>query len=157
MNEDKLQRVRKRALDTVVAGYVTLPFEDVCYLLGLAEQLEAALADNKRLEEELMLRQSDIAGLWAVLHLQKEKLEAAEAERDRLLRAESDALFDLINAVKKEILSRDWILEGRGPYEWDDEDYKREAGWAFQAMQEILDKAVKDGRQRFDEALAQKG
>ncbi len=75
---------------------------------------------------------------------------------DRLAEAfkqESDALFDVINGVKQELKSRDWIFEGRGPYQWDDDRYREEAGLAFAAMKDIVEKAVRPARERYDAVL----
>lgn len=70
---------------------------------------------------------------------------------DDLFKQQSDLLFDTINGVKREIQSRDWILQGRGPYEWDDDEYRNEAGLAFEAIMELLSKAAKDGNQLWRE------
>lgn len=67
---------------------------------------------------------------------------------------ESDALFDVINGVKKELKSRDWLLEGRGPYRYDDDRYREEAGLAFDVVRGIVEAAVKPGRERYEAALA---
>ena len=66
------------------------------------------------------------------------------------LQAESDALFDIINEIKKELDARGWIFEGRGSYAWDDDQYRRETGWSFNAIRDLLEIAVRNGRQRYN-------
>ena len=66
------------------------------------------------------------------------------------LQAESDALFDIINEIKKELDARWWIFEGRGSYAWDDDQYRRETGWSFNAIRDLLEIAVRNGRQRYN-------
>lgn len=77
-------------------------------------------------------------------------------QRDALLvafKAESDALFDVINGVKGEITAKGWMFEGRGPYQWDDDQYREEAGRAFEAMRAVVELAIKPARERYGEAL----
>ena len=69
-------------------------------------------------------------------------------------KAESDALFDILRAIKRELDSRHWIFEGHGPYQWDDDQYKEEAGRAFESISDVLEKAAKSGRGRYDAVLA---
>ncbi len=79
-------------------------------------------------------------------------LAVKDAERERLrdaFKTESDALFNLINGVKKELISRDWLIEGRGSYEWDDDRYRHEARLAFDAAKAVLQEAVEPGRIRY--------
>ena len=61
--------------------------------------------------------------------------------REALYR-EQTGLLKALNDVRKEIVSRSWLLDGRGPYEWDDNRYKDEAGLAFKISKEIIDRAV---------------
>lgn len=81
-------------------------------------------------------------------------VEALRREFQQRFKEQSDLLFDTINAIKREIDSRDWILQGRGPYEWNDDQYRLEAGLAFTAVLEIRDKAVRDGKALWDEVAS---
>ena len=72
---------------------------------------------------------------------------------DSLVKEHSDLLFDTLNKMSREIQGRDWLLEGRGPYEWDDDRYKDEAGQAFSAVLEIVELAKEQGRLLWDTAL----
>lgn len=51
-----------------------------------------------------------------------ERVKQAEAANERDRSRIPTALTTLHSAVQ----SRDWVLEGRGPYEWDDDDYRAE-------------------------------
>jgi hypothetical protein len=50
---------------------------------------------------------------------------------------------DALNAILTEIKARAWLREGRGPYEWNDDDYRREAGWCMDAVRKIAEEALK--------------
>ena len=49
------------------------------------------------------------------------------------------SLHRIIREIDEEITGRMWLLEGRGSYEWDDDRYKLEFGWAVHALQEKLE------------------
>ncbi len=55
-------------------------------------------------------------------------------ERDRSFVA------DTVNAVLSEISGREWMLTGRGPYEWDDDRYRDEFGSALSAIRAPIEK-----------------
>ncbi|MBG6177165.1 hypothetical protein IWQ55_004783 [Labrenzia sp. EL_208] len=65
----------------------------------------------------------------------KERMTAAEAanelDRSRVARA----LTSLNSAVR----GRQWVLEGRGPYEWDDDDYRAEFSLWVDDVQKAAD------------------
>jgi hypothetical protein len=71
---------------------------------------------------------------------------------DALVEDASD-LWDVTTAIKKEMEGRSWITEGRGPYEWSDDDYRKEAGWAFEAVLSIIAKVQPPAARRFHEVL----
>jgi hypothetical protein len=57
----------------------------------------------------------------------------ATNERDRTV------LHRIVRQVDDEITGRMWLIEGRGAYEWDDDRYRQEFGWAVKALQEKLE------------------
>jgi len=65
------------------------------------------------------------------------------AKADNLdARAEAAALLHAANAVLAEIKARSWVTEGRGPYEWDDDRYRDETRYAFDAVVAALQPAL---------------
>lgn len=68
---------------------------------------------------------------------------------------EDDAadLWRVTNAIKKEIAARDWILEGRGPYAWDDDRYRDEARQAFEAVLKLIQAVQHPAQLRFHAVL----
>lgn len=48
------------------------------------------------------------------------------------------ALAPVVHELKMIITRRDWMAEGRGPYEWDDPAYQQEFGQALQEWQEAI-------------------
>lgn len=48
------------------------------------------------------------------------------------------ALAPVVRELKMIITRRDWMAEGRGPYEWDDPDYQKEFGTALREWQEAI-------------------
>lgn len=62
---------------------------------------------------------------------------AAEAlDRDRT------GLSTALAAIRIVVEGRTWLLEGRGPYEWDDDRYKEEAGAAMREVVQIATRAL---------------
>lgn len=72
---------------------------------------------------------------------------------ENALRTDATDLWGVTNAIKKEIQSREWILEGRGCYAWDDNRYKDEARLAFEAVLEILNKVQYPAQLRFNAVI----
>jgi hypothetical protein len=54
------------------------------------------------------------------------------------IRVYRQALAEIIGEIK----SRQWLREGRGSYEWNDDDYRREAGWCMDAVRKIAEVAL---------------
>lgn len=48
------------------------------------------------------------------------------------------ALAPVVHELKMVITRRDWMAEGRGPYEWDDPAYQQEFGQALQEWREAI-------------------
>ena len=63
-------------------------------------------------------------------------------------------LWQVTNAIRKEIESREWIVEGRGSYTFDDEKYREEAGYAFDAIRDIIRDVQPPAQKRFKEVMA---
>jgi hypothetical protein len=71
-----------------------------------------------------------------------ERIAQQEAEIERLREAnelDRRSLWGFVKAIDEEITGRMWLIEGRGPYEWDDDKYRQEFGWAVHALQEKLE------------------
>lgn len=85
------------------------------------------------------------------------QLEAAQTREQDLVEAlEADAtdLWAVTNAIKEVIQAKDWIVQGRGPYEWDDDCYKEEAGRAFAEVLTLIARVQKPAANRFHSVLA---
>src|SRR3546814_14193964 len=54
------------------------------------------------------------------------------SDRDRYL--VSAGIVEITNSIR----GRRWICEGRGPYEWDDEEYQLEFGAALDEIETVL-------------------
>jgi len=76
----------------------------------------------------LALQVDELDGKYAIVSelLEKERAEVARLmhviDRDRYIVAAG------ITAIETSLRAREWTLEGRGPYEWDDDDYRKEFG-----------------------------
>lgn len=69
-------------------------------------------------------------------------IERLTAERDDARAAnecDRTALHRVVHEIDSEIKGRMWLIEGRGPYEWDDDRYRQEFGWAVQALETKLE------------------
>ena len=60
----------------------------------------------------------------------------AAIDRDR------SGMAKALAAIASEVKSRLWITEGRGPYDWDDDRYKEEAGVCLRAVLVLADDAL---------------
>lgn len=123
---------------------------------GLAESLDKELAAAREECERLLVerRQSSkiIAGLTEKAADYEERAEKAEAEckdREEALYVDETGMFETLRRIRKEISSYSWLLESRGPYEWDDDRYKDEAGRCMQAVDKMAAEAEEKSRQRF--------
>ncbi len=103
------------------------------------EKLEAQLAGSDA-RAKLLLRAKD---QWAdraraaedQLAALREALQQAQAVNERDRTKVSQALA----AVDAAITARDWLREGRGPYEWDDDRYRDEFGAAVEEIKAALE------------------
>ena len=68
---------------------------------------------------------------------------------------EDDAtdLWNVTNEIRKEIKRREWICEGRGPYSYDDDEYRKETRWAFDAIEALLDGVQRPASNRFHKII----
>ena len=78
---------------------------------------------------------------------------------ERAMKAESaldaDAadLWRVTNAIKKEIGAREWIMEGRGCYAWDDARYKDETRLVFEAVFKLIAEVQHPAQLRFHQVM----
>lgn len=77
----------------------------------------------------------EVKELRATLAQRDKDVAQAQAanERDRT------ALHRVVRQIDEEITGRMWLIDGRGAYEWDDDRYRQEFGWAVHALQDKLE------------------
>lgn len=75
----------------------------------------------------------DWAAMVAALKSSNEKMQAEhDGLKKRVVEAESANELDrsripvAMTELNAAVRSRDWVLDGRGPYSWDDDDYRAE-------------------------------
>lgn len=124
---------------------------------GQRDELQRQLAEAMEMREAY--HAVSVASLRAENTMKQERDAASEQVRALVeaVKVESDALFNVINGVKKELSSRDWLLEGRGPYRYDDDRYREEAGLAFDAMRTLVQQIVIPARERYYAAMRLSG
>jgi hypothetical protein len=86
----------------------------------------------------------------------RERLASAEAEVERgrsLIDRDRTGLAEAIDRMVREAASRMWVTESRGPYAWDDDQYKAEAGIALRAVIEIGKAALRASGDNADAAF----
>jgi hypothetical protein len=74
-----------------------------------------------------------------------EALAARVAELEASLERDRTNVMETVNAVHSEIAGRQWLLDGRGPYGWDDDRYKDEFAAALDAIRKPLEVLRKIG------------
>ena len=57
---------------------------------------------------------------------------------------EREALIKAFVSIREEFEGRDWLMEGRGPYPYDDDEYKQEVRYIMDAFNEIEKKLWKN-------------
>ena len=67
---------------------------------------------------------------------------ACQATMDCVACAEIRVYRQALAEIVGEIKTRAWLKDGRGSYEWNDDDYRREAGWVMDAVRIIAEKAL---------------
>lgn len=80
--------------------------------------------------------------LFAAFNKMRNELCDAQAKLDEALCAnelDRRSLHAVVSSLEAEITGRMWLIEGRGCYEWDDDKYQQEFGWAIHAIQEKLE------------------
>ena len=113
---------------------------------GIPEGAYVLLADHEAavaaLTQERDVLQTNMNGLIAINRSAAEEVRDVRAERDEALFAnELDRrnLHSIVSGIEAEITGRMWMIEGRGSYEWNDDKYRQEFGWAVKALQEKLE------------------
>ena len=70
------------------------------------------------------------------------------------LQDDASDLWKVTNAIKKEIESRSWIMEGRGCYAWDDDRYRDETRLVFEAVLNLIKNVQHPAQLRFHGIVA---
>lgn len=85
------------------------------------------------------------ANMLLLLRDERDEARAAHTAADAAYRAamvsneqSRSALAPVVHELKMIITRRDWMAEGRGPYEWDDPAYQQEFGQALLEWQEAI-------------------
>lgn len=138
-------------------------FDDVDEARATAEIHAAALAQaraeleqtRRELEESRRMLAADREAMrHASAEVDAATVKVAEimAERDELkghVAYLADALWrddvgmsKALGQIRQHIRGRAWVLEGRGPLEWNDDTYREEAGLAMRPVLEIADAAL---------------
>lgn len=77
-----------------------------------------------------------------------------EIERlKRLISLDRTGLSAALDSVIREASSRLWVTDGRGPYAWDDDRYKDEAGQALRGVIKIAKRALAESGDRVTAAF----
>jgi peptidyl-tRNA hydrolase len=71
------------------------------------------------------------------------KLEASTSVLESVIERDRSIFADCVTAIKKELESYQWLREGRGPYEWDDDKWHQEFAEAYKSIMSALEPAVK--------------
>jgi len=78
-----------------------------------------------------------------------EQQKSSEDIYKQALEDDATDLWKVTNEIRKEIKRREWICEGRGPYTYDDDEYREETRRAFDAILELLDGVQRPASNRF--------
>lgn len=82
----------------------------------------------------------------------EERIKKLEGALDR----DKTGLAGALAAIREEIKGRRWICDGRGSYTYDDERYRKETGFALDAIEKIAAEALMASGKLAHEALMKK-
>lgn len=114
-------------------------------------RMEAAAEETQEADNEELLNEGarEIARLREALSSETAAREKAERERDEARGALERDRVSAVNAVNQfndAFQRRRWLLESRGPYEWDDDRYRDEFSAAYDELKEPIEVLRKIGR-----------
>lgn len=75
------------------------------------------------------------------------------AQARQALEDDASDLWKITNAIKDEVKSRSWIMDGRGSYEWNDDRYRDETKIAFEAILKIISDVQEPAQRRFHQTV----
>lgn len=107
----------------------------------LREQLAAANArveELTRTKEQFRTMYESSAKFLADTMKERDEARQRLAELGQILESERTMLFAGVTAIKKAISARDWLTEGRGAYEYDDDRWQDEFKYAIEEIHEAL-------------------
>ncbi len=81
------------------------------------------------------------------------KCQTAIESYKQALEADASDLWRVTNAIKQEIAAREWIMEGRGCYAWDDDRYRDETRLVFEAVLKLISEVQHPAQLRFHRAM----
>lgn len=85
-------------------------------------------------EEVLQQRDQYLAQVEKLIEENRKLQDAVDRDKSGLAGA--------LGAVLKEVEGRRWVVQGRGSYEWNDDKYRQETGWALEAIEKIATDAL---------------
>ncbi len=83
--------------------------------------------------------------------IEGEARKAAEAEA--VVISDAADLWRVTNAITDAIKARDWVMDGRGQYLWDDERYRQETRQAFEEVLKLIEGVQHPAQRRFREFM----
>lgn len=89
-------------------------------------------------QQELALKLLETRETISTLLAERDTLAAQLAAAQAALERDRTKVAETINAVHSEISGRQWLLTGRGPYEWDDDRYRSEFADALKSIREPI-------------------
>lgn len=81
-----------------------------------------------------------------------ERVKVLEGALDR----DKTGLAAALALIVEEVKGRRWICEGRGPYRYDEDGYRLETGWAFDAIEKIAKEALSASGKLASDTLLEK-
>lgn len=132
----------------------------------LSQEMDSNEA-NQKLAQRIEQLEDDLVATRAALQKLKDRdpqadmTEAAAALAGGLDRAlqivrwDTSGLADALAKIISSVRGRMWVAEGRGPYEWDDDRYKEEAGQALMEVLKIARDALSESGKRVQASFNQ--
>ena len=104
----------------------------------------------------LQLSMAEAAAVMTVLRVElgREAEQNDEIRRlKEIIERDRTGLAHGLDQCRKTAASYDWICEGRGPYEYDDDRYRMEVGNLVSSVTDTATKALRESGTRVDEAF----
>jgi hypothetical protein len=102
---------------------------------------------QEALRQKELVAKAQLSKATPIINVQRAEIDKYKGA----LEADATDLWKITGAIKKEVKEHWWITEGCGSYTHDDERYRQETQWAFEAILKLIENIQHPAQRRFYE------